>query len=300
MQTREIEQLIIKKSDINAQNNFKETPLMNAASCGDVKSLQLLLSAKANVHLEDIDGETSLTKAVGFPECLAILITAKSHINHRTQNGQTPLIKAVAEGHTESIDLLIAAKANIHIQDNNDNTALAWSCHNTGTDAIQSLIIAGAIPHHRHEDHPKNLLSRLESEDLRNKKVSIAIAALCHQQRNVFKRENRHLQMNDIIQAENNLMRRKNFCNLHHRNITNSIDLSTESKIPCVLLNMITEYLSPLDILLTNLDKPCVVLDPKHINFFIEKEKKIEQQLKNKKRKSHALCELISKKLKLK
>jgi hypothetical protein len=94
-----------------------ETPLMQAAEKGDLKTVQQLLAAKADVNARDQTGETALIHAC------------------RNPHASVELVKA-----------LLAAGADLNIRSRNDYTALAWATARANNPVVQLLRKAGARP----------------------------------------------------------------------------------------------------------------------------------------------------------
>lgn len=94
-----------------------ESPLMQAAEKGDLKTVQQLLASKPDVNARDQSGETALIHACRNP-----------HAN-------VELIKA-----------LLAAGTDLNIRDRNDYTALGWATVRGNNAVVQLLRKAGAKP----------------------------------------------------------------------------------------------------------------------------------------------------------
>merc|ERR1712086_1157312 len=78
---------------VNETDGCQETPLHSAAQNGHSESVQLLLTAKGNIHAENEYKETPLHSAAqnGHSESVRLLLTAKSNVNAVDTNRYTPL-----------------------------------------------------------------------------------------------------------------------------------------------------------------------------------------------------------------
>ncbi|HXZ33467.1 MAG TPA: ankyrin repeat domain-containing protein [Terriglobales bacterium] len=94
-----------------------ETPLMQAADKGDLKTVRQLLASKADVNARDQSGESALIHAC------------------RNPHASVELVKA-----------LMAAGADLNIRGHNDYTALGWAAVRGNTAVAQLLRRAGAKP----------------------------------------------------------------------------------------------------------------------------------------------------------
>jgi len=79
-----------------------ETPLMQAADKNDVKAVQRLLAAKADVNARDQGGQTALIHACqnphSTPELVKALLAAGADVNYRSHNDYSALSWATARG----------------------------------------------------------------------------------------------------------------------------------------------------------------------------------------------------------
>ena len=122
--------LIEAGADLNVQNKFGETPLIQAVklaaeteednsyenfdelSDARKQSLNLLLQAKANVNMKDKEGNTAIFFAGEDETLMRQLLEAGADVNVQNLNGDTPLLKATPN--ISSMELLIKAGANVN------------------------------------------------------------------------------------------------------------------------------------------------------------------------------------------
>ena len=101
-------------ADVNAKDNFGETPLHWSAREGHLEITQALIEAGADVNTKDNDGDTPLHSSAmnGHLEVARDLIKAGADVNAKTGAGHTPLYMCAQEGHLEVARVLIKAGSN--------------------------------------------------------------------------------------------------------------------------------------------------------------------------------------------
>ncbi|MDQ7839347.1 MAG: ankyrin repeat domain-containing protein [Thermodesulfobacteriota bacterium] len=108
-----IKRWISKGADVNAKNEYGDTPLCIASSGGHKGSkeiVELLISCGAKVYVKGYWGGTPLHNAIsnGNKEIVELLISNGADVNAKDKNGITPLSLASEKGHKEIIELLKA------------------------------------------------------------------------------------------------------------------------------------------------------------------------------------------------
>ena len=75
---------------------------------GHIEEIQILIDAKANIEVVDINGMTPLHLSAcrGQVEVMQILINAKANIEATDNKGQTPLILAIQRNQVEAKRIL--------------------------------------------------------------------------------------------------------------------------------------------------------------------------------------------------
>lgn len=137
-----VEKALAAGASVNAKDSESGyTPLMEAATSGQVEIVKLLLEKKADVHIQDNNGFTALMyTAMGSPSVkkdddislvnpenyLAItklLVDAKADVNKKADNKSTALLLAVGSGNPEIVEFLLKAGANPMVKDESGLTA---------------------------------------------------------------------------------------------------------------------------------------------------------------------------------
>jgi ankyrin repeat protein len=97
---------------LNAPARGDFTPLMKAASNGDVPTVHLLLAQPTvQVHARDADGWTALMYATvrGHVDLVKVLLAQPSvDVNAANANGDTALTLAAMKGHATTVHVLLA------------------------------------------------------------------------------------------------------------------------------------------------------------------------------------------------
>ena len=104
------------------------TPLHIAAKYGYYSAVQLLITEKADLHVEDCNGSTPLHIASchGMVSIITLLVKSGGNINRRSFNGSTPFHSAAACFATRAFWLLLDLGSDFFAKDSKDMTALHY------------------------------------------------------------------------------------------------------------------------------------------------------------------------------
>ena len=138
--TATIEALIAKGADVNAQNNYGETPLFNAKN---KEIAELLIAKGADVNSRTIIGWTPLFNAKN-KEIAELLIAKGADVNAKEKDGTTPLSNAASSDSKEVAELLIAKGADVNAKNNAGWTPLHYAASGDSKDVTKLLIANGA------------------------------------------------------------------------------------------------------------------------------------------------------------
>nr|AAO15006.1 hypothetical protein [Takifugu rubripes] len=130
----EVRSLILKKEDVNVQDNEKRTPLHAAAYLGDAEIIELLILSGARVNAKDNKWLTPLHRAVAScsEDAVAVLLKHSADVNARDKNWQTPLHVAASNKAVRCAEALVPLLSNVNVSDRAGRTALhhaAFSGH---------------------------------------------------------------------------------------------------------------------------------------------------------------------------
>ena len=132
-----MELLIKAGTNVNAvDNELGNTPLHWAVECdGNLDCVQFLLHSGADVNVQNMYGRTVLMNAsrLGCAAVLKEFIAAGADVNTHNHDGHTALIIAAAQGSFECVEALLEAGASVNSADNMGNTPLILAASaNTG------------------------------------------------------------------------------------------------------------------------------------------------------------------------
>ena len=130
--------------DVNAPDEFGDTPLHKAIERNALRLAELLLASGANPDITNHHGASPLHRAAGYNSVrVQPLLDAGADIDLRDGSGAAPLHAAERDG--EVIDLLLAAGADARAVDDWGRTTLHTAALSDSV-TIASLVAAGADP----------------------------------------------------------------------------------------------------------------------------------------------------------
>ena len=145
----EVIRLLLKAgADVNAKDEYGNTPLHPAAAGSTPEVISVLLKAGADVNAKDDEwGSTPLHNAAlqnENPEVMSVLLKAGADVNAKDDEwGNTPLYDAArANENPEVISVLLKAGADVNAKAENGSTALDYARDNDGlkgTEVIKEL-----------------------------------------------------------------------------------------------------------------------------------------------------------------
>ena len=123
-----------------------KSALMNAASMGDIETVQKLVKNGANINEKDRSGYTPLIWAIysNKVEAVKAFIQMGADIEIQDKSGYTPLILAVSWSHSDIAKLLIEKHANVNAKSDNGTTALIYAATYGNASIMKLLIDNGA------------------------------------------------------------------------------------------------------------------------------------------------------------
>lgn len=134
----EVQDLIVKGADVNAEDRQGRTALGGASANGHPKVVQALLAKGADVNMQNDIGVTALMLASigGRFEVVKILLGGGADVNAKTNKGSTALSVASASGHSQIVQLLKRAGAREHDEIDTRKRLCVFEC-----DSVESLCI---------------------------------------------------------------------------------------------------------------------------------------------------------------
>ena len=144
-----VERLVASASNIreivSQTGQRKRQALHFAAGCGEISTVQALLSHQASVDCKDDEQHTPLTIAsfYGKTKVVELLLKHNALINAQTQHGRTGLHEAVSQGHVHTVEKLLQLQADTRITDADGDTALSFAAYFERPEMIDMLIEHG-------------------------------------------------------------------------------------------------------------------------------------------------------------
>ena len=136
-------------TDVNAMNKQKQTALALACENGNVDDVKLLLNARADPNIADVNGNTLLHNAVRntiSKETLQAIIDHGADVNAVNNEGATALLLACNIEHRESVNVLMRAGANTSIVDVHGDTCLHKLLHRECDQETLQLLLDHGVP----------------------------------------------------------------------------------------------------------------------------------------------------------
>jgi TonB family protein len=120
------------------------TPLIRAASRGDVEEMRKLLGGGKSANEADASGWSALMYAAasGHAEPVRLLLHAGANVNHESIRGDTPLIASASHRGWDAD--LVRAGAKVNWQNKEGQTALMFLAAQAEADALRDALKAGA------------------------------------------------------------------------------------------------------------------------------------------------------------
>lgn len=162
--TEIIEILISAGADLNVQDNRGDTALVLATKSNYKEIVEMLINADADLNVQNKDGNTALIEALRYShrEIAKLLINAGTHLNVQYGGGETALILASRWGRKEIVELLMNLDADPNIKNNNGETALMWAAYN-GYKGIVKILINGSSNLNVQDQYGKTALTWADS-----------------------------------------------------------------------------------------------------------------------------------------
>ena len=134
--------------DLQGKDSYgRQTALHTPAYDNATEILSLLLDAKANVNIQNIDGYTPMHYICvnGNEEMVQRFLSAGADVNLCSHKGDSPLHAAVISNHTKIVETLLNAGADPNLASENNDTFLHLACMVGNEKIVQLLIKAKAV-----------------------------------------------------------------------------------------------------------------------------------------------------------
>ena len=148
-----VESLLQEGINPNCVDQTGNTPLHIAASGGHINVVSVLLKHKADVHIANNAGMTTVMSAAanGYATALRLLLESVDYdvglLNTKDGHGSTPLMCAATDGHIAVLEILLKCEGLLLDEcDSSGRTALHSAVLFGQPDAFEMLLHAGADP----------------------------------------------------------------------------------------------------------------------------------------------------------
>ncbi|KAG9490171.1 hypothetical protein GDO78_005842 [Eleutherodactylus coqui] len=145
-----VEDLLDSGISVECYFRFGWTPLMYAASVGNLELVRLLLDRGANANFERDKFSVLMAACTGraseenIVKCVELLLSRNADPNVCCRKNMTALMLAASEGHTQVVTLLVAHGADLNAQDQNGFTGLTWAARSGHKNTVLKMIELGA------------------------------------------------------------------------------------------------------------------------------------------------------------
>jgi len=140
-----VKALLKNGADVQARDEFGNTPLMAAAWLADVGMLELLLKAGAEVSATNKAGATALMRATTVEDMTRLLVSKGAVVNARSQLNNSALILAARKpGNSRTVKLLLDCGAEANATNVFGTTAIMCAAAAGDMDSVRLLLDAGA------------------------------------------------------------------------------------------------------------------------------------------------------------
>ena len=134
--------------DVNARSESDgQTPLILAATMGDLQTVKKLLQARADPNIPNAGGTTALFRALAKNHddvADAIVNDPRLDLNARGLNRVTALIAYVSRDREEEVRKLVERGADVKLQDADGDAALHVAARNGNIRVVELLVAKGA------------------------------------------------------------------------------------------------------------------------------------------------------------
>ncbi|XP_067661852.1 ankyrin repeat and protein kinase domain-containing protein 1-like [Haliotis asinina] len=131
------------QADVNCQEWIGRTPVMWAASGGYIEVVELLVSKRANLTLDDRFGMNILHSACLGGDVKVVKYVLSQNIldiNGRVRCGRTAVMLAAENGHKDVVEMLIDKEADVSLVDETGDNVLHCACRGGHAEVVKYIL----------------------------------------------------------------------------------------------------------------------------------------------------------------
>ena len=146
--------LLSAGANVNIQDNNGWTALMRASEHNHISIIHMLLQANANPHLQTSNGSNALMIASfhGSYEVVQLLISKGFEYKYQRKDGLNALMFACKNGHTKIVKLLLMEQVDPNLQTKDGLNAFMLACRNGHVQIIELLLKEQVDPNVQKKD----------------------------------------------------------------------------------------------------------------------------------------------------
>ena len=137
-----VHSLLSAGANVNIQDNNGWTALMRASKHNHISIIIMLLQANANPHLKKSNGSNALMIAsfYGNYEVVELLISIGVDYKYQQEDGWNAFMLACIKGHTQIVELLLKENIDPNVQNEYGANAFMVACANGHTQIVELLL----------------------------------------------------------------------------------------------------------------------------------------------------------------
>ena len=137
-----VHSLLSAGANVNIQDNKGWTALMIASEHNHISIIHMLLQANANPHLKISDGSNAVMIAsyYGNYEVVKLLISKGVDYKYQREDGWNAFMSACQNGHTQVVELLLKEQVDPNVQNKDGWNAFMIACQNGHTQIVELLL----------------------------------------------------------------------------------------------------------------------------------------------------------------
>uniref|UniRef100_A0A1X7SZV2 Uncharacterized protein n=1 Tax=Amphimedon queenslandica TaxID=400682 RepID=A0A1X7SZV2_AMPQE len=149
-----VHSLLSAGANVNIQDNKGWTALMRASEHNHISIIHVLLQANANPHLKKSNGSNALMIAsyYGNYEVVELLISKGVDYKYQREDGVNAFILACQNGHIQIVELLLKEQVDPNVQRNDGGNAFMLACQNGHIQIVELLLKEPVDPNVQEKD----------------------------------------------------------------------------------------------------------------------------------------------------